>query len=435
MRGGLGVEPLPLVVAPPPARLDLRAAARAWRMASAARASSRASLRRLAEGRDLGLDARDLLGLRGGLLVGLRLAPLLGIASQRLVGLAPGFFGIALRRFVSLRRAASSASRCASSSASRSRRSLGLAARAPRARGRRGLGRAASASASTARRGLGLGFGASAASASMRAASSASRALRLPRLRRAGGLLGLRGARRRRPRRGRAPPPRVAPPRAPRGGDLLALPLGGGLRLGACPRLPPGLPASRRRCGLPCGRSSCLAPRRLRGGGRRDARAASSASMRAAPPLRRGPPPRRLVSLPHGKLEDGRLDLDVDVRAGSRSSARRIFPLAVFGSSSTNSMARGYLYGAVIALTCSCSSVARASSASCPGRRTTNALTICPRSAWGRRRPRSPRPRDARAGRSRPRTGRSGTRRTGSRRRRARRTRGTPPRPASPGRR
>ena len=42
----------------------------------------------------------------------------------------------------------------------------------------------------------------------------------------------------------------------------------------------------------------------------------------------------------------------------SRSSTRRILPLEVFGSSSTNEIARGYLYGAVTDLTCSCSSAA-----------------------------------------------------------------------------
>ena len=37
------------------------------------------------------------------------------------------------------------------------------------------------------------------------------------------------------------------------------------------------------------------------------------------------------------------------------------FPLAVLGSSSAKSTTRGYLYGAVCALTCSCSSAASAS--------------------------------------------------------------------------
>src|SRR5215210_3306615 len=44
-----------------------------------------------------------------------------------------------------------------------------------------------------------------------------------------------------------------------------------------------------------------------------------------------------------------------------RSAARRTLPLAVLGSSSAKSTSRGYLYGAVRALTCSWSSRASAS--------------------------------------------------------------------------
>ncbi len=51
----------------------------------------------------------------------------------------------------------------------------------------------------------------------------------------------------------------------------------------------------------------------------------------------------------------------------SRSSRRRSLPLAVFGSSATNSIRRGYLYGAVTRFTCSCSSRASASDAAWPG--------------------------------------------------------------------
>ena len=51
----------------------------------------------------------------------------------------------------------------------------------------------------------------------------------------------------------------------------------------------------------------------------------------------------------------------------SRSSRRRSLPLAVLGSSATNSIRRGYLYGAVTRLTCSCSSRASASDGPCAG--------------------------------------------------------------------
>ena len=66
-----------------------------------------------------------------------------------------------------------------------------------------------------------------------------------------------------------------------------------------------------------------------------------------------------------------------------RSSDRMIFPLALFGSSSTNATSRGYLYGAVTVFTCSCSSPIRSAVGSKPCLSTTNALTISPRSASG----------------------------------------------------
>mgnify|MGYP004468141529 CR=1 FL=1 len=59
-----------------------------------------------------------------------------------------------------------------------------------------------------------------------------------------------------------------------------------------------------------------------------------------------------------------------------RISARLIFPLNVFGISSTNSMIRGYLYGAVVRLTWSCSSFFSASDGTVPWTRTTVAFTI-----------------------------------------------------------
>jgi len=57
--------------------------------------------------------------------------------------------------------------------------------------------------------------------------------------------------------------------------------------------------------------------------------------------------------------------------------------VAVFGSSSAKSTTRGYLYGAVWFLTCSCSSRASASEGTWPSRRTTTARTTLPRSSSG----------------------------------------------------
>ncbi len=45
-------------------------------------------------------------------------------------------------------------------------------------------------------------------------------------------------------------------------------------------------------------------------------------------------------------------------RSISRNSTRRILPEMVLGRLSTNSISRGYLYGAVTRFTCSCSSLA-----------------------------------------------------------------------------
>src|SRR5581483_4556767 len=70
-------------------------------------------------------------------------------------------------------------------------------------------------------------------------------------------------------------------------------------------------------------------------------------------------------------------------RSRSRSSTRRILPDTVFGSSETNSISRGYLYGAVTRFTCSWMSRASSSDGSNPGFSATNAFTISPRSGSG----------------------------------------------------
>ena len=67
----------------------------------------------------------------------------------------------------------------------------------------------------------------------------------------------------------------------------------------------------------------------------------------------------------------------------SRSSTRRILPEMVLGSSSTNSISRGYLYGALTRLQWSCNSSTSAYEPAWPGARITNALTIWPRSGSG----------------------------------------------------
>ena len=73
-------------------------------------------------------------------------------------------------------------------------------------------------------------------------------------------------------------------------------------------------------------------------------------------------------------------------RSRSRSSTRRILPLTVFGSASTNSISRGYLYGrghalhVLLQLARPARRPARA-----PGCSTTNAFTISPRTGIGAR--------------------------------------------------
>src|SRR5690348_6351586 len=62
-----------------------------------------------------------------------------------------------------------------------------------------------------------------------------------------------------------------------------------------------------------------------------------------------------------------------------RSSTRRILPLMVFGSSSTNSISRGYLYGAVTCLQWFCNSQRKSSLPTKSFLRMTKAFTIMPR--------------------------------------------------------
>jgi hypothetical protein len=55
-------------------------------------------------------------------------------------------------------------------------------------------------------------------------------------------------------------------------------------------------------------------------------------------------------------------------------------PVSVLGNAATKAMCRGYLYGAIVALTWSCSVRASVPSPVTPGANTTNAFTACPRS-------------------------------------------------------
>src|SRR5690606_65046 len=67
----------------------------------------------------------------------------------------------------------------------------------------------------------------------------------------------------------------------------------------------------------------------------------------------------------------------------SRSRNRCSLPVSVLGNESQNSIARGYLYGAIVCLTKFCSSATSASLALQPFFSTTKALTICPRASSG----------------------------------------------------
>src|SRR5260221_1465896 len=79
---------------------------------------------------------------------------------------------------------------------------------------------------------------------------------------------------------------------------------------------------------------------------------------------------------PTGRLE--RLHHDVFL-----SLKRCTLPVSVRGSVSMTSIARGYLYGAITFFTCSWSWRTVPSPGALPGLRTTNALTIVPRSSSG----------------------------------------------------
>src|SRR5256885_6044775 len=67
----------------------------------------------------------------------------------------------------------------------------------------------------------------------------------------------------------------------------------------------------------------------------------------------------------------------------SRRRNRCSFPVGVRGNASTNSIARGYLYGAIWPLTKSCNVFAGSRPSSAPAWTTTTALTIIPRSSSG----------------------------------------------------
>src|SRR5262249_55826078 len=62
--------------------------------------------------------------------------------------------------------------------------------------------------------------------------------------------------------------------------------------------------------------------------------------------------------------------------ASRRSSKRWSLPVCVRGNAVTYSMARGYLNGAIVAFTCSCSAQVNVASPAWPGRSTTYAFTI-----------------------------------------------------------
>src|SRR3954454_4531688 len=89
-------------------------------------------------------------------------------------------------------------------------------------------------------------------------------------------------------------------------------------------------------------------------------------------PVRIPPRPR-----PTGRLEGPH------ARSMARSRVRCTLPVGVRGRASRNSTRRGYLYGAIRALTCACRSAASASPGVASGVTTTNALTTCPRSSSG----------------------------------------------------
>src|SRR4051812_2490417 len=82
--------------------------------------------------------------------------------------------------------------------------------------------------------------------------------------------------------------------------------------------------------------------------------------------------PGRRLEHPHGRSE-----------SIARRRVRCTLPVGVRGSASRNWIRRGYLYGAIRALTWAWRSAASASPATAPGVATTNALTTWPRSSSG----------------------------------------------------
>src|SRR6266702_8099287 len=93
---------------------------------------------------------------------------------------------------------------------------------------------------------------------------------------------------------------------------------------------------------------------------------------------------RRQVEARRPAADDRELEYRLrDPQLLSRSRNRCSLPVAVRGSASANSIARGYFYGAISLLTKSCRVLAGSGPNSAPGRRTTTALTIMPRFSSG----------------------------------------------------
>src|SRR5690349_7961364 len=93
---------------------------------------------------------------------------------------------------------------------------------------------------------------------------------------------------------------------------------------------------------------------------------------------------RDAVGVPRARGPVGRANLcRHQIVSCCRSRYRCNLPVSVRGSLSTNSIRRGYLYGAISDFTNSCSSFASSEVGSMPGRTTMNAFTTWPRSSSG----------------------------------------------------